>query len=228
MPNRFLMLLVPLVLSIFAQPIVAEGYLPAIVNRVLALLVLVAAFRIFKGDRILLAIIVGLFVVATVTVPVAHSTSGRAAMMIGVIAETAAMVLTLLYIAREAVTEELVTGDTLMGALAVYLLMGIGFAAVFELIYLASPSAYTNLAGLTEAQIHAELVYFSFVTLTTLGYGDIAPVFPLARTLAINEAIIGQFFVAAVIGLLITRHGSQVANRPLRDGAQAVPPNDES
>lgn len=228
MPNRFLMLLVPLVLSIFAQPLVADGLLPPVVNRLLILLVLAGTFRIFKGNRVLLAVIIGLFVVAAVAVPVDQSMASGAALMIGVVAETAALVLTLLYIAREAITEEWVTRDTLMGALAVYLLMGIGFAQVFELLHLAGPATFTNLTGLTEAQTHAELTYFSFVTLTTLGYGDIAPILPLARTLAIQEAILGQFFVAAVIGLLISRRGAQFGASTALSGDTPTTPQKEA
>lgn len=209
MPNRFLILLIPLGLTIFAQPLVADGIVPAIINKILILLVLAGAFRIFEGDRKLLAAIVGLFLIAAIAIPVDRFTPGRIPLIVGVAAQITAMTVTVIYIAREALREEWVTKDTLMGALAVYLLIGIGLTQVYDLIESTSPGAFTNLAGSTATQIHAELTYFSLVTLTTLGYGDIAPVLPLARTLAATEAILGQFFVAAVIGLLISRGSTQ-------------------
>jgi hypothetical protein len=209
MPNRFLILLIPLGLMIFTQPLVAEGILPPMTGKILKLLVLIGAFRIFQGDRKLLLIIGGLFVVAAAAIPLGGSTSSQLVLTVGVVAQIAAMTITLVYISREAIHDERVTKDTMMGIVAVYLLIGIGLAQVYELIELAYPGAFTNLVGATEAQVHAELVYYSLVTLTTLGYGDIAPVLPLARTLGVMEAILGQFFVAAVIGLLISRQSAQ-------------------
>lgn len=223
MPNRFQMLLIPLALVVFAQPLVAEGFLPAIVDRILLLLVLAGAFRIFEGDRKLLVIIVGLFVIAAVSVSLVRSTLGPMALIVSVVAQVTAMAITIIYIAREALRDERVTKDTMMGAAAVYLLMGIGLAQVFQLIETVSPGAFSNLAGDTAAQVYAELLYYSLVTLTTLGYGDIAPVLPLARTLAVTEAILGQFFVAAVLGLLISRHGAQLNTPKLSKAPPAVP-----
>ncbi len=223
MPNRFLILLIPLGLTIFAQPLVADGIVPAIINKILILLVLAGAFRIFEGDRKLLAAIVGLFLIAAIAIPVDRFTPGRIPLILGVAAQVTAMTVTVMYIAREALRDERVTRDTMLGVVAVYLLIGIGLAQVYELTETVYPGAFTNLVGSTEAQIHAELLYYSLVTLTTLGYGDVAPVLPLARTLAVTEAILGQFFVAAVIGLLISRQSAQLNAPKLSKAPPAIP-----
>ena len=223
MPNRCLMLLVPLVLMVFAQPLVAEGHLPAIVDKILGLLVLAGTFRIFEGDRKLQVIIIGLFVIAAVAIPLHEFTPGRTALIVGVLAEITAMTMTIIYIAVEALHDERVSRDTVMGAAAVYLLIGIGLAEVFQLTEAVSPGAFSNLAGHTAGQVQAELLYYSLVTLTTLGYGDIVPVLPLARTMAVAEAILGQFFVAAVIGLLISRQSTQLNVGKLSKASPAKP-----
>ena len=79
-------------------------------------------------------------------------------------------------------------------------------------------SLFTNMAipdsfhGLTSTAIGApfsELMYFSFVTITTLGYGDLIPVKPLARTVAFLEAIIGQFYVAVLVAWLVGMYLSE-------------------
>ena len=57
----------------------------------------------------------------------------------------------------------------------------------------------------------AKWVYFSFITLTTVGYGDITPIAPLARSLAILEALIGQFFVAVLVARLVGLLQTQLA-----------------
>lgn len=210
MPNRFLLLLVPLALLILVQPLVAQGTLPGYATKVLTLLVIVGAYRILQPHRKLMWASGILFVIAAVAIPTDQVSAGWTAHVIGGLAIVAALTITALIIGYEAVRERWVTRDTLLGALAVYLLIGITSTVVYELIELLTPGSFTNLQGLSPDQVFAELNYFSLVTLTTLGYGDIAPVAPTARMLAALEAIVGQFFVAVVVGLLISRGGAQI------------------
>jgi voltage-gated potassium channel len=105
-----------------------------------------------------------------------------------------------------------ITTDALSAALCVYLLVGIAWSALYSLIYLFDPSAFampplraSEYQGI--APIRAELfrlLYFSFTTLTTMGYGDITPMAPAARGLAVLEAILGQFYVAVVVARLVS------------------------
>ncbi|MEE8360773.1 MAG: potassium channel family protein [Gemmatimonadales bacterium] len=210
MSNRFQSLLTPLVLLILAQPLVAEGTIPGYTTKVLTLLAIVGAFRILQPHRKLIWVSGILFVVAAVAVPADQISAGWAAHLIGGLASVAALTIITVVIAYEAVSEHWVTRDTLFGALAVYLLIGVTSTVIYELMEVLAPGSFTNLQGLSQAQLFAELNYFSLVTLTTLGYGDIAPVAPMARTMAAGEAIVGQFFVAAVVGLLISRGGAQL------------------
>ncbi len=96
----------------------------------------------------------------------------------------------------------------LMGALSVYLLLGVIWALLFALLRLFDGSALANVTGAPgQPGATGELLYFSYVTLTTLGYGDVAPSSPLARSLAILEAVNGQLFLAVLIASLIGRIG---------------------
>jgi Ion channel len=105
-----------------------------------------------------------------------------------------------------------ITPDALSAALCVYLLIGITWSGIYSLIYLFDPgsfampplrhSEYQGIAPI-RAQIF-RLIYFSFTTLTTLGYGDITPAAPAARGLAVLEAILGQFYVAVVVARLVS------------------------
>ena len=209
MSNRFLSLLIPLILLILVQPLVAQGTLPGYTTKVLTLLAIVGAYRILRPHRKLAWASGILFVIAAVAAPADHTYTSWAAQLIGGLASVAALTTITVVIAWEAISEHWVTRDTLFGALAVYLLIGVTTTVLYELIEASAPGAFTNIQGLSQAQLFAELNYFSLVTLTTLGYGDIAPVAPIARTLATTEAIVGQFFVAAVVGLLISRGGAQ-------------------
>jgi voltage-gated potassium channel Kch len=72
-----------------------------------------------------------------------------------------------------------------------YLIIGQVFAGLIGLVTLLEPNAVTNLEPLNNNFV-GNLIYFSFVTLTTTGYGDIVPIHPYARSLANIEAVIGQ------------------------------------
>ena len=92
----------------------------------------------------------------------------------------------------------------IIGAILLYLLIAMAFAALYLLIGLRVPGAFANLAFEDSPALTSTLIYFSCVTLTTVGYGDITPIYPLARSLANLEAIIGQLYPAILIGRLVT------------------------
>jgi hypothetical protein len=94
-----------------------------------------------------------------------------------------------------------ITFQRIQGSIVVYLLMGLIFAFAFQAIYLfAGTPSYNNM----NVYDFKGFLYFSFVTLTTVGYGDITPVHPLARSLANFEALIGQLYPAILIARLVS------------------------
>ena len=98
-----------------------------------------------------------------------------------------------------------VTYHRVVGAVLLYLSMGLVFVALYGIVALSVPDAFTNLPTLKgDFAIAGNLIYFSFVTLTTTGYGDIAPLHPYARALANIEAIIGQIYPATLLARLVT------------------------
>jgi Ion channel len=92
-----------------------------------------------------------------------------------------------------------------IGAVLLYLDIGLVFVALFCFVALLVPNAFSGLAPLQDnLSIAHNLIYFSFVTLTTVGYGDIVPIHPFARSLANVEAIIGQLYPATLLARLVT------------------------
>jgi hypothetical protein len=92
-----------------------------------------------------------------------------------------------------------------VGAILLYLTIGLVFAALFCFLVLLDGSALSGLGVLQDDfSIAGNLTYFSFTTLTTMGYGDIVPVHPLARSLANIEAILGQLYPATLLARLVT------------------------
>jgi Ion channel len=94
-----------------------------------------------------------------------------------------------------------VTAYRLQGAIAVYLLFGVGWAHAYHLTGLLHPGSFNEPPG--EIPSVLDWAYFSFITLTTVGYGDITPVKPIARTLAMGEALTGQLYLAVLVARLV-------------------------
>jgi hypothetical protein len=94
--------------------------------------------------------------------------------------------------------------ERIWGAIAVYLLIGLIWAAAYELVSLALPASFAGISSHDEYADRWAWVYFSFSTLTTVGYGDIAPVAHLARSLSNLEALIGQLYPAIVLARLVS------------------------
>lgn len=101
-----------------------------------------------------------------------------------------------------------VSGDAILGTVCGYLLLGIIWSLLYYAVETASPGSF-NLPAPDHADAAAEpldrgaLSYFSFITLATVGYGDVTPRTPLARTLAWIEAIAGQFYLAVLVAGLV-------------------------
>ncbi len=103
---------------------------------------------------------------------------------------------------RNVLRSRYVTANTICGALACFLMLALSWSLLFGLVEHLSPGSF---AGLREDPTEglADLYYFSIVTITTLGYGDITPVSGLARNLAATEALIGQFFLVVLVARLV-------------------------
>ncbi|MFH2020666.1 MAG: potassium channel family protein [archaeon] len=91
-----------------------------------------------------------------------------------------------------------ITSDVLFGAISVYIIIGITFGVLFSLISIAYPGSFT--AG---ENSWSDLVYFSFSTLTTVGYGDIVPITTLARSLSVIEMVTGQMFITIILAKIV-------------------------
>ena len=117
---------------------------------------------------------------------------------------------------RHLVTHE-VTADNVAGAVCAYLFVGLGAGTLYTIIETLHTHSFQASGGLADdladpARRAAALTYFSFATLTTTGYGDVAPATPLTRILAVFEAVLGQFYlailVAGLVGIRVSRRSA--------------------
>ena len=95
-----------------------------------------------------------------------------------------------------------ITSMRIQGAIAVYLGFGIAWAHAFHIAAVTNPGSFSTTTN--ELTSVKDWLYFSFITLTTVGYGDIVPVKPIARSLATSEAITGQLYLAVLLAHLVS------------------------
>ncbi len=119
-------------------------------------------------------------------------------------------ILSTYYAARQVLFSGIIDSNKIIGSVCIYLLLGLTWCILYLIILEFEPNAFNGLNGASWYQNFPEVTYFSFVTLTTLGYGDINPIQPLARFLVFMEAVVGVFYMAILVASLI---GVRMAER---------------
>jgi len=125
------------------------------------------------------------------------------------------------------VKKHLASVQSIFGAVCVYLLFGLSWTQLYWASVRIDPESLTFAqSAMSEEESHPELtvpfsrvVYFSFVTMSTLGYGDIVPKTPLAQTLTWMQSVLGQFFLAVLVAWLVSAipRGRSPAGKPLSE-----------
>ena len=96
-----------------------------------------------------------------------------------------------------------VSANRLVGVICVYLLLGTLWALIYSFLELVVPGSFRGIGDLSFTERDNVWIYFSFVTLTTLGYGDVTPVTGTARVMVYTEAIFGMFYMAVLVAGLV-------------------------
>jgi Ion channel len=195
-----------LVLLFVSVPLQAAGMLAAHHLGIAFALVLLAAVFVVSGSLVaVVAILVGIaLVIATTVLRLRHPS------VVDIYLDASAWMVTgvtlMIVVGRAVFAPGQVNYHRVIGAVLLYLSIGLIFTSLFCFMALLVPKALTGLGPLRDdLTVASNLVYFSFVTLTSVGYGDIVPLHPLARSLANLEAIIGQLYPATKVDRLICR-----------------------
>jgi voltage-gated potassium channel len=120
-----------------------------------------------------------------------------------------------------------VTLDTIFAAVVAYFFIGIIFSTFYSILYSFNPDSFNLALANTPDEPHlltTEMVYFSLSTIVGVGFGDILPLLPLSRMVAVVEAVVGHLYVAVLIGWLVGMFISQA----LRPYPEATPPENLS
>jgi len=208
-PRRHLWLLISLLVIFIVSPFVVPYYYgPTIINIIAAIVLLSATFAVSERRGFFIFALAASTVSIAVTFWLAVARThwliivshGSLVIVIGFFA-----VAILSYVLRSGK----VMSDKIYAAICVYLLLGYGFTFVYSLIEELEPGSFTSLITIRPHDLVSRVMqmrYFSFVTLTSVGYGDIVPHSQMARTVALLEAMFGQFYLVALIGRLVGLH----------------------
>ena len=193
-----------LVMMFVVAPLQALGLFAFQVFELVLAIMLVAGVFVISGSRTAVtAMVVALAMIVTGAVLRIRSPSildlnlfAGAWLIVGVTLAWA--------VARSIFAPGRVTYHRVVGAVLLYLTVAIIFAAFFTFLGTLDPKAFIGLSIQDSPKLATQLIYFSFTTLTTTGYGDVSPVHPLARSLCNLEAIFGQLYPATLVARLVT------------------------
>ena len=210
--RRYLFLLGALLALLVLQPIAsAFGIMDALFDA-LFVVVLVVLVVVLGQDRIW-RVIASVSCVAAATLSIGGHFLTSSAQVVSVTAGHAIGALFFVAVAGKIVqsifTSDRLSLDSIFGAICGYLLLGVAWALTYVMIQAANPDSFQfgTLIRHPMEQVNysrSVFIYYSFVTLTTVGYGDVTPLSISARTLSWVEAITGQLYVAVLIAGLIS------------------------
>lgn len=195
-----------------AAPLLSRGPVGAHLLQLLLTVVFLGALNAVAEGKRPLRMGLGLAVPAILVTWVARFLPGNDGLAsLGVAISAVFLGYTVIHILGYVFRAKRVTSEVLFGALALYLLIGLVFALTFTVVEAWQPGSLSLPGGtsgpaLSDASQFSTISYFSYVTLTTLGYGDIGPLTPMARSLVTLEALMGQLFIAVMIARLVALH----------------------
>jgi len=212
--RRFGTLLGALLLMMVVLPFFPESRMPLPVLSVLFSVLLIASvYAVSQRPRVL---VVGLLLGAPTLVMewITKTDAPVAVMVIDHVASIVFLSFVIGVLLTRILRQQDVTTDTIYGGICVYLLAGVAWAYGYDLIETVIPGSFRfgegplpeGFSPLAQIERSRRFSFFSFVTLTTLGYGDITPVTQQARAIAVLEAVVGPLFLAIFIARLVGLH----------------------
>jgi hypothetical protein len=130
------------------------------------------------------------------------------AVALALIATAALILFTTYCVLHYVLRARVITRDQIYAGICMYLMLGFAFGALFYLVNILDPNSFATNIEPGPVRDTPDLMYFSFVTLATLGYGDITPRTNIARSLAVLEALAGMLYIAIFMARLVSMRSS--------------------
>jgi len=206
--ERFLSLLIFIVAMIIVGPLFEEFVRLSILMDILWSAIFISAVYAVsqKKRHILIAVLLALPMLGSIWTK--YYVQPKALVVVGSLCGAAFMLFIIIQMLIFIYSHKEVTRDLIVGAAVVYLLMSLMWTFVFVVVETLHPGSF-NIPEGQDIEATRHFLYFSFVTLTTLGYGDITPITPMARSLCVLEAVIGQLYLVVQVAWLVGVHVSQ-------------------
>ena len=128
------------------------------------------------------------------------------------------LLLTMVVCLRELMHHEAISISSIAAAMSAYIMLGLFFSSLMGIVASVQSTAFFNQGVQPSA---ADLTYFSFITLTTVGYGDLSPGTSAARSIVVAEAITGQIFLVTIVARVVSSYGTR--RQGVRPPAEPTP-----
>jgi voltage-gated potassium channel Kch len=206
--------LVSLVLLFVTEPFVEQISYGRIIEAALLTLVLLSAVPAIGGGRRTLIWAIVLVIPAIGGKWANYATPGRFAPEAGLVPALAFVLFVVFHLLRFILRAPRVNSEVLCAGISTYLMLGLIWTFAYILVARMVPNSFVFTASTESGQsiVGFNGLYFSLITLTTVGYGDIVPLSPAARMLAMTEAMTGTIYVAVLISRLVALHSSARAS----------------
>ena len=195
-----LMLLVFLLLAIFIIPLFPDSIHDTLYNIIFSIIVFLSIFSLKTGREKMLTFAIFTFAALWITRVFDLSALRIIASFVIIAFFIVLVIRVLIQIARSKVVDEGVIAESISG----YLLMGLLFSFLVDVVIFFFPDS-VNFPG-TDTPDMAESMYFTFVTMSTLGYGDVLPTIPITRSLSILVSVSGQIYLTVIIAMLVGKY----------------------
>ena len=203
---RFELLSIILVWILFGGTIIPHALFDHILLPLSVLVLAFVSIATVKNERKVIRLVFGCFAVLMFVVMLLYNMLHRpeSLQMISLSISTIFFMLLSLEVFKQMVLEKSVTRSIIFAAFDCYLLLGIIGATLFTIILNFDPTAFSNTGDTTN--VFEEMLYFSFITITSIGYGDITPVSSIAQKLTAFFGLIAHFYSVVIVGIIVGKY----------------------
>ena len=201
-------LLASLILVFFIGPVAFDYGLLSIVNlEILFLLILIFSIFLHQHDTKLFKVTVVSLIIILINILFFDNNQSISQYFLKILIVSIAIV----ELFREIFKTKIIDSHIISSAISIYVLIGIFWYLLFMFLLMVDPDSF-DIRNFNPEMVSIDMIYFSFTTLTTLGYGDITPLSYTAKMWSITEAMMGVMFLAVMISRVVSLFGSKKKN----------------
>ena len=201
-------LLASIILVFFIGPVAFDYGLLSIVNlEILFLVILIFSIFLHQHDSKLFKLTVASLIIILINILFFDNNQSVSQYFLKILIVS----ITIVELFREIFKTKIIDSHIISSAISIYVLVGIFWYLLFMFLLMIDPDSF-DIRNFNPEMVSIDMIYFSFTTLTTLGYGDITPVSYTAKMWSITEAMMGVMFLAVMISRVVSLFGSKKKN----------------